>query len=115
MRLESSFCGRHVPIIRYPGGNFVSGYHWLDGVSPKDKRPAALDRAWDTLETNQFGTNEFIAWTRLGRDRATAGAEFRNGIRVEDDSGVGGILQRIRRNEVERICDAPTGTRNRTA
>ena len=45
-----------VPIIRYPGGNFVSGYHWLDGVGPKDKRPTVLDRAWDTLETNQFGT-----------------------------------------------------------
>ena len=53
-----------VPIIRYPGGNFVSGYHWLDGVGPKDKRPAVLDRAWNTLETNQFGTNEFLAWCR---------------------------------------------------
>src|SRR5579871_3190069 len=42
-----------VPIIRYPGGNFVSGYHWLDGVGPKNKRPAVLDRAWNTLETNQ--------------------------------------------------------------
>src|SRR5579859_3066146 len=39
-----------VPIVRWPGGNFVSGYHWLDGVGPKDKRPAVLDRAWDTLE-----------------------------------------------------------------
>ncbi len=53
-----------VPIIRYPGGNFVSGYHWLNGVGPKNDRPTVLDRAWDTLETNQFGTNEFITWTR---------------------------------------------------
>jgi alpha-N-arabinofuranosidase len=54
-----------VPIIRYPGGNFVSGYHWLDGVGPKDQRPTVLDRAWNTLETNQFGTNEFMDWCRL--------------------------------------------------
>ncbi len=54
-----------VPIMRYPGGNFVSGYDWLDGVGPKDKRPTVLDRAWNTTETNQFGTNEFIDWCRL--------------------------------------------------
>lgn len=54
-----------VPIIRYPGGNFVSGYNWLDGVGPKEKRPTVLDRAWNSLETNQFGTNEFIQWCRL--------------------------------------------------
>jgi len=53
-----------VPIIRYPGGNFVSGYHWLDGVGPKEQRPTVLDRAWNSLETNQFGTNEFIQWCR---------------------------------------------------
>jgi len=61
--------GLGVPIIRYPGGNFVSGYHWLDGVGPKKNRPAVLDRAWNTLETNQFGTNEFITWARaVGAD-----------------------------------------------
>ena len=54
-----------VPIMRYPGGNFVSGYNWLDGVGPKDKRPTVLERAWNSLETNQFGTNEFIEWCRL--------------------------------------------------
>jgi alpha-L-arabinofuranosidase len=53
-----------VPIIRYPGGNFVSGYHWLDGVGPKLERPRVLDRAWNSTETNQFGTNEFIGWCR---------------------------------------------------
>jgi alpha-L-arabinofuranosidase len=51
-----------VPIIRYPGGNFVSGYDWLDGVGPAKDRPVVLDKAWDTLDTNQFGTNEFVAW-----------------------------------------------------
>jgi alpha-N-arabinofuranosidase len=51
-----------VPIIRYPGGNFVSGYDWLDGVGPKQDRPRVLDRAWNSINTNQFGTNEFMAW-----------------------------------------------------
>ena len=54
-----------VPIMRYPGGNFVSGYHWQDGVGPKDQRPTVLERAWNSLETNQFGTNEFIDWCKL--------------------------------------------------
>jgi len=53
-----------VPIVRYPGGNFVSGYHWLDGVGPKQDRPKVLDKAWNSLETNQFGTNEFLLWCR---------------------------------------------------
>ena len=54
-----------VPIIRYPGGNFVSGYNWLDGVGPRKDRPRTLDKAWNTIETNQFGTNEFMAWCTL--------------------------------------------------
>jgi alpha-L-arabinofuranosidase len=54
-----------VPIMRYPGGNFVSGYNWLDGVGPKDKRPTVLERAWNSIETNQFGTNDFIEWCKL--------------------------------------------------
>ncbi|MGB8473400.1 MAG: alpha-N-arabinofuranosidase [Candidatus Acidiferrum sp.] len=54
-----------VPIIRYPGGNFVSGYNWLDGIGPKADRPRILDKAWNTINTNQFGTDEFMAWCRL--------------------------------------------------
>jgi alpha-N-arabinofuranosidase len=57
--------GLGVPIMRYPGGNFVSGYNWLDGVGPKKERPTVLERAWNSLETNQFGTNEFIEWCKL--------------------------------------------------
>ena len=53
-----------VPIVRYPGGNFVSGYHWLDGVGPKQDRPRVLDKAWNSIEPNQFGTNEFMAWCK---------------------------------------------------
>jgi len=71
-----------VPLVRYPGGNFVSGYHWLDGVGPKKDRPAVLDRAWNSLETNQFGTNEFVTWARavgteplFGLNFGTASAE----------------------------------------
>jgi alpha-N-arabinofuranosidase len=51
-----------VSIVRYPGGNFVSGYNWLDGVGPKQDRPRVLDKAWNALNSNQFGTNEFLAW-----------------------------------------------------
>jgi alpha-N-arabinofuranosidase len=53
-----------VPMVRYPGGNFVSGYHWLDGVGPKSERPTVLDKAWNTTDTNQFGTNEFLTWCK---------------------------------------------------
>jgi alpha-N-arabinofuranosidase len=52
------------PIIRYPGGNFVSGYRWEDGIGPVEKRPKRLDLAWRTLETNEVGVNEFTAWCR---------------------------------------------------
>ncbi|NOY58028.1 MAG: alpha-N-arabinofuranosidase, partial [Calditrichaeota bacterium] len=56
--------GLNVTILRYPGGNFVSDYHWLDGIGPKDQRPTRLDLAWKTLEPNTFGTDEFIAYCR---------------------------------------------------
>lgn len=68
-----------VPIVRYPGGNFVSGYHWLDGVGPKDQRPTVLDRAWNSLETNQFGTNEFVDWCRLVGAEPLLGMNFGTG------------------------------------
>ncbi|MEO6718868.1 MAG: alpha-L-arabinofuranosidase C-terminal domain-containing protein [Ferruginibacter sp.] len=51
-------------LVRYPGGNFVSNYNWLDGVGPKPERIPRMELAWHTLETNQFGTNEFIAYTK---------------------------------------------------
>ena len=54
-----------VPVIRYPGGNFVSGYNWLDGVGPKQDRPRVLDKAWNSINTNQFGTNEYMAWCKV--------------------------------------------------
>ncbi len=54
-----------VSVVRYPGGNFVSGYDWEDGVGPAELRRTRLDLAWRSRETNQFGTNEFMAWCRL--------------------------------------------------
>lgn len=54
----------NVSIVRYPGGNFVSGYNWEDGVGPKDKRPKKLELAWQSIEPNEFGTNEFIEWCK---------------------------------------------------
>ena len=54
----------NVPIIRYPGGNFVSGYNWEDGVGPVENRPTRLDLAWNTTEPNTFGTNEFMQWCK---------------------------------------------------
>jgi len=68
-----------VPIVRYPGGNFVSGYNWLDGVGPKNARPTVLDRAWNSLETNQFGTNEFVDWCRLVGAEPLLGMNFGTG------------------------------------
>jgi alpha-N-arabinofuranosidase len=53
-----------VSTIRYPGGNFVSGYKWEDGVGPREERPKRLDLAWHSLETNQVGLHEFASWTR---------------------------------------------------
>ena len=50
--------------MRYPGGNFVSGYFWEDGIGPKDQRPRRRDLAWQSIETNQFGTDEFIHFCR---------------------------------------------------
>jgi alpha-L-arabinofuranosidase len=53
-----------VTAIRYPGGNFVSGYRWEDGVGPRELRPRRLDLAWHSTETNEVGLNEFATWLR---------------------------------------------------
>ena len=52
----------NVPIVRYPGGNFVSGYNWEDGVGPVESRPKRLDLAWRTTEPNYFAPNDFMKW-----------------------------------------------------
>jgi alpha-L-arabinofuranosidase len=87
----------NVPIVRYPGGNFVSGYNWEDGVGPKERRPKRLDLAWKTVETNEVGTNEFCEWTRR------AGAEPMLAVNL----GTRGVD--AARNLVE-YCNHPEGS-----
>jgi alpha-L-arabinofuranosidase len=84
-------------IVRYPGGNFVSGYDWRDGVGPKEQRPRRLDLAWRTLETNEVGTDEFCEWARR------AGAEVNMAVNL----GTGGINEA--RSLVE-YCNHPRGS-----
>ncbi|WP_138495622.1 alpha-N-arabinofuranosidase [Paenibacillus pinistramenti] len=86
-----------VPIIRYPGGNFVSGYNWEDGVGPVEERPRRLELAWRTVEPNWVGTNEFTAWAReIGSDVMMA---VNLGTRGVDDA----------RNLIE-YCNHPGGS-----
>jgi alpha-N-arabinofuranosidase len=77
--VASEIAALDVPIVRYPGGNFVSGYDWLDGVGPAASRPTVLDRAWNSMETNQFGTNEFLAWCRTVGAEPLLGLNFGTG------------------------------------
>jgi alpha-L-arabinofuranosidase len=86
-----------VSVVRYPGGNFVSGYDWEDGVGPVAERPRRLDLAWRTTETNAVGTNEFAAWAER------AGAEVMMAVNL----GTRGIDEA--RNLVE-YCNHPGGT-----
>jgi alpha-N-arabinofuranosidase len=55
----------NVRTVRWPGGNFVSGYNWEDGIGPKDQRPAKRDLAWNQVETNQMGTDEYVKFCEL--------------------------------------------------
>lgn len=58
-----------VSILRYPGGNFASGYDWRDGIGPKDQRPMRVELAWNDLESNRFGTDEFLRYCeRIGAE-----------------------------------------------
>jgi alpha-L-arabinofuranosidase len=84
-------------IIRYPGGNFLSGYDWRDGVGPKEDRPRRLDLAWYSTETNQFGTNEFMDWSKA------VGIEPMFGVNL----GTGGPNEA--RHFIE-YCNHPGGT-----
>ncbi|MGD2166938.1 MAG: alpha-L-arabinofuranosidase C-terminal domain-containing protein [Gammaproteobacteria bacterium] len=54
-----------VTLLRWPGGNFSSNYHWLDGIGPREERPRRLEMAWGTVETNRFGTHEFLDYCQM--------------------------------------------------
>ena len=55
----------NVTFLRWPGGNFSSNYNWMDGIGPRDQRPARLEMAWGTVENNRFGTHEFLNYTEM--------------------------------------------------
>ena len=84
--------------MRYPGGNFLSGYRWEDGVGPRDQRPAKRDLAWQSIETNQFGTDEFIDYCRQINSEPMLGVNM----------GTGSIQDAA--NLVE-YCNAQAGTK----
>jgi alpha-N-arabinofuranosidase len=84
-------------IIRYPGGNFLSGYNWEDGVGPVDLRPVRLDLAWLSTEPNRFGTNEFVDWCHAAGTEPMLGVNL--GTRGPDEA----------RQFVE-YCNHPGGT-----
>jgi len=102
-------------IVRYPGGNFVSGYNWEDGVGPVENRPRRLDLAWLSTETNRFGSNEFIDWCRvagiepmLAVNLGTRGADAARSL-VEYCNHPGGTaLSDLRR---QHGWDAPHGVK----
>jgi alpha-L-arabinofuranosidase len=84
-------------VIRYPGGNFLSGYNWLDGVGPKDQRPRRRELAWQSLETNQFGTNEFMEFCKRINAAPMLGVNM----------GTGDIQSA---SDLVEYCNAPGGT-----
>ncbi len=87
----------HVPLVRYPGGNFVSGYHWEDGTGDRTKRPRKMELAWGCIETNEIGIDEFQAWAKR------AGAEIMMAVNL----GTRGMEDA--RNLVE-YCNGTTDT-----
>ena len=84
-------------ILRYPGGNFLSGYHWLDGVGPRDLRPRRRELAWRSIETNAFGPNEFIEYCHDLSAAPMLGVNLGTGTIEEASAFV-------------EYCNAPQGT-----
>ena len=88
----------NVPIVRYPGGNFVSGYRWEDGVGPVAQRPRRLDLAWQSIEPNEIGIDEFQEWARR------AGAEVMMAVNL----GTRGVEAA---QDLVEYCNFPGGTK----
>ncbi|MCM3695346.1 alpha-N-arabinofuranosidase [Microbacterium oleivorans] len=74
-----------VSTVRYPGGNFVSGYRWEDGIGPREDRPRRRDLAWHSTETNEIGLDEFASWARK------AGSELMYAVNL----GTRGVLDAL--------------------
>jgi alpha-N-arabinofuranosidase len=85
-------------VMRYPGGNFASGYHWRDGVGPREHRPRLRELAWNSIEPNHVGTDEFVALARRMSWEPMLTVNLGTGTPEEA------------RNWVE-YCNAPPGTR----
>jgi alpha-N-arabinofuranosidase len=77
-----------IPVLRWPGGNFVSGYHWLDGIGPKASRPRRYNAAWYEEESNHFGTDEFIAYCHKLGSKPYICANLGNGTAEEASNWV---------------------------
>ena len=87
----------NVPIVRYPGGNFVSGFKWEDSIGPKADRPKRVDLAWGVVETNQFGLNEFCDWAKKAD----------TDVMMAVNLGTRGIMEA---KELLEYCNLPGGT-----
>lgn len=87
----------NVSTVRYPGGNFLSGYHYTDGIGPKEIRPTRLDLAWQTIEDNSFGTDEFMLWAKKAKVEPMMAVNM----------GTGSPLEAARLVE---YCNFPSGT-----
>ncbi|MGW7405587.1 arabinosylfuranosidase ArfA [Streptomyces sp. NPDC054833] len=88
-----------VTTVRYPGGNFVSGYKWEDSVGPVEDRPCRLDLAWHSTETNRFGLSEYIAFLR----KIGPGAEPMLALNL----GTRGVAEAL---ELQEYANHPSGT-----
>ncbi len=86
-----------VRLVRYPGGNFVSNYRWEDGVGPRETRPTRRDLAWRSIETNEFGLSEFMAWSRQ------VGVEPMLAVNL----GTRGLVEAV---DLLEYCNHPGGT-----
>jgi alpha-N-arabinofuranosidase len=86
-----------VTVVRYPGGNFVSGYRWEEGVGPAAERPTRLDTAWRSIENNAFGLHEFMSWS------AKAGVEPMMALNL----GTRGLQEAL---DLVEYCNHPGGT-----
>lgn len=86
-------------VVRYPGGNFLSGYNWRDGVGPVESRPRRRELAWQSIETNRFGTHEFIEFCRAIDSAPMLGVNLGTG--AIDEAGA-----------LVEYCNAPGGTAN---
>jgi len=103
-----------VPVVRYPGGNFVATYHWLDGVGPRDQRPRRRELAWVGEESNQFGTDEFLKWCEIVGTEPYMCLNFGTGTLDEGEFrfslslffSLGGIplSPLLRKQTSERVC-----------